>query len=153
MTTHRIRRLEATDLGSLAALHRLCFPHDPWNRQALAEVLAMPGAGGWLALGEADAPCGFLLVRRAADEAEILTFGVAPEQRRRSLGSALLEAGLAALADDGAARLFLEVAVDNGAARQLYRRLGFIEVGRRPGYLGGPEGPVDALVLARRLDE
>ncbi|TQF76591.1 ribosomal-protein-alanine acetyltransferase, partial [Elioraea sp. Yellowstone] len=48
----------------------------------------------------------------------------------------------------GAGRLFLEVAVGNAAARRLYGRLGFREVGQRRGYY--PDG-ADALVLALAL--
>ncbi|MEX0759370.1 MAG: ribosomal protein S18-alanine N-acetyltransferase [Tistlia sp.] len=149
--TAEVRPLAATDLDLLAGLHRDCFPHDPWNRRALAEVLAMPGAGGWLIAEAGESALGFLLVRRAADEAEILSFGVAPAHRREGLGGRLLETALAALAAQGAARLFLEVAIDNAAARRLYERLGFLQVGRRAGYLSAPDGPRDALVLARRL--
>lgn len=150
-----VRPLAAADLGSanldaLAELHARCFPHDPWSRRALAEVLAMPGAGGWLAWDDPGPAVGFLLVRTAADEAEILTFGVAPERRRQGIGSQLLQVALVALEARAVARLFLEVAVDNDSARRLYQRLGFAEVGRRSAYLSTPAGPRDALVLARR---
>ncbi|SMF74398.1 [SSU ribosomal protein S18P]-alanine acetyltransferase [Tistlia consotensis] len=148
-----VRRLAATDLEALAALHRRSFPHDPWNRRALAEILAMPGAGGWLALDVAGRPLGFLLVRRAADEAEVLSLGVDPERRREGIGGRLLDAGLESLAAEGTARLFLEVAVDNPEAQALYRARGFVEVGRRPAYLSGPDGPRDALVMVRRLGD
>lgn len=154
MSAPQLRRIEATDLDALAALHARCFPEDPWDRRALAGILAMPGAGGWLAV-EAAAPAGpalgFLLARRAAEEAEVLSLGVEPALRRRGLGRALLDAACALLGAEGVAELFLEVALDNRAARRLYAGSGFAEVGRRAGYLKGPQGPRDALILRRRL--
>src|SRR5690606_36480470 len=107
----------------------------------------------WLAFDEEGRPAGFLLIRLALDEAEVLTLGVASSQRRRGLGAALLDTCLAALAEEGLVTLFLEVAVDNAAARSLYETRRFLAVGRRPGYLTGLAGPVDALVLARSLGQ
>jgi ribosomal-protein-alanine N-acetyltransferase len=51
-----------------------------------------------------------------------------------------------------AKRIFLEVAEDNEAALALYRKLGFVELGRRKRYYerAGSE-PVDALTLALTL--
>ncbi len=158
-----VRPLGGADLEALAKLHRLCFPEDPWDRRALAGVLAMPGARGWLAesaavedggpgAGGAGRAAGFLLVRAAADEAEVLTLGVAPQRRRAGIAGQLLSAALAALAAAGVRRLFLEVAVDNDAARALYEARGFAAVGRRAAYLPGPDGPRDALILACALD-
>jgi [ribosomal protein S18]-alanine N-acetyltransferase len=48
--------------------------------------------------------------------------------------------------------LFLEVGVDNPAARALYAQAGFEEVGRRLGYYTRPNGLADALVLRLLLN-
>ncbi len=137
----------------MAALHALCFPEDPWDAALLARLLAMPGVIGLVATAGGDAmPSGLVLVRVAADEAEILTIGVVPDARCRGLGGELALAAAARAGAAGATRLFLEVAEDNTAARALYARLGFAGVGRRPGYYARPDGPaVAALVLARSL--
>ncbi|MEO0823784.1 MAG: GNAT family N-acetyltransferase [Pseudomonadota bacterium] len=96
---------------------------------------------------------GLLILQFAADEAEILNFGVMPAARRRGLGSALLAEALALAALHGAATLFLEVAIDNAPARALYTRAGFAEAGRRRAYYLRPDGSrADALILSRRLD-
>jgi ribosomal protein S18 acetylase RimI-like enzyme len=48
--------------------------------------------------------------------------------------------------------VFLEVAVENLAARAFYGRLGFGEVGLRPAYYGQGSGPrADALILRRAV--
>ncbi len=70
----------------------------------------------------------------------------------QGIGLGMLE-GLARAARRGdAKRIFLDVAEDNEAARALYHKLGFVEVGRRKRYYQrvGAE-PVDALTLAWTL--
>jgi len=130
---------------TLAALHAAAFD-EPWSGEALEALLAAPGVIG---LMQED---GFILIRIAVDEAEILTLAVRPEARRQGLGRALVEAGVAEARSAKATRLFLEVAADNQAAIGLYVRAGFEQVGRRKGYYVRKAGaPVDALVLARSL--
>lgn len=141
-----LRPLGPADLDALAQLHAVCFPEAPWSRDALALLLGQPESIAFLAEREAGL-VGFVLLRRAADEAEVLSLGVAPAERRRGLASRLLARGLAWLGPD-VRQLFLEVAAGNVAALALYRRLGFRDVGRRAKYYadGG-----DALVLRRDL--
>ena len=80
------------------------------------------------------APAGLLIARKAADEAELLTLGVAPSCRRMGLGRSLLHTAMAALRATGTKQLFLEVEEGNGAAVALYRSLGAVAVGQRKGY-------------------
>ncbi|WP_308446376.1 ribosomal protein S18-alanine N-acetyltransferase [Elioraea sp.] len=142
-----IMRAERAGAPLLAALHACAFPADPWDADAFAALLAMPGAFALIAAEDAT-PAGFVLARIAADEAEIVTLGVVPRARRRGHGTRLAAAAAAEAQARGAGRLFLEVAAGNAAARRLYGRLGFREVGQRRGYY--PDG-ADALVLALAL--
>jgi [ribosomal protein S18]-alanine N-acetyltransferase len=84
----------------------------------------------------------------AGDEAEILTFGVVPEARRRGHGGSLLREAIGAARAKGAGAMFLEVAAGNAPALALYAREGFAEVGRRRRYYS--DG-ADALVLKREV--
>jgi ribosomal-protein-alanine N-acetyltransferase len=130
----------------LARLHAAAFDH-PWDALALRDLLAAPGV---MALAHPD---GFILVRVAADEAEILTIAVTPAARRQGLGRRLVDAGAQAASERGARSLFLEVADDNPAALALYRRAGFAPVGRRSRYYARTDGPAaDAHVLKRPLN-
>ena len=129
----------------LADLHASAFAA-PWAAGAFAELLAQTGVFA------ETADDGFILIRVVADEAEILTLAVRPEARRRGLGARLVAAAVARAAALGAERLFLEVAQDNAAARGLYARSGFAEVGRRRGYYARPGATAaDALTLALNL--
>ncbi len=130
---------------ALAAIHAASFPPaERWGADVMALQLGLHGAFGLIAA----AGGGFILARVAADEAEILTLAVRPEQRRTGLGAALLHAAMAQAATRGARAMFLEVALANTAARALYARAGFAPVGQRPRYY--PDGG-DALVLSAPL--
>jgi [ribosomal protein S18]-alanine N-acetyltransferase len=139
------REAAAGDAPALAALHLAAFtPAQAWGTDTVALLLALPGAFGlWRERA------GLVLARMAADEAEILTFGVVPEARRQGHGAALLREAVAAARKRGAGAMFLEVAAANGPALALYAREGFAEVGRRRRYYS--DG-TDALVLRRDLD-
>jgi ribosomal-protein-alanine N-acetyltransferase len=96
--------------------------------------------------------CGFIVSRRAADEAEILSVAVARAARGQGLARRLLDLHLRRLAGLGLRAVFLEVEEDNMPARKLYARAGFQEAGRRPAYyVQGRARPASALVLRRDL--
>lgn len=128
----------------LASLHEASFPvAERWNEAAFAALLDQPGC--FACLHQTDAsPTGMALLRVVADEAEVLTVAVLPEARGQGGGAALLAMALAECERRGVVRAFLEVAPGNTAACALYRRQGFIEIGRRRRYY--PDGS-DALVM------
>lgn len=144
-------RLATRDDGAiLAQVHAAAFDA-PWTDQEIQRFAADPG--GFALAAEADgALAGFILCRVLAGEGEVLTLAVRPEQRRRGLALALVEAALA-LASRTAAAMFLEVARDNPGAVALYRRAGFVVVGERAGYYARRgAAAVDALVMRRALN-
>jgi ribosomal-protein-alanine N-acetyltransferase len=138
----------------IAALHAKIFT-PAWDANAIRSLLEHPAATSLVAVaGEPKAAIGFVIGQLVADEAEILSMGVSPLWQRVGLGTGLLE-GLARAARRGEAkRIFLEVAEDNAPALGLYRKLGFVEIGRRKRYYERPDRePVDALTLVLTLQE
>ncbi len=78
-----------------------------------------------------------------------MNLAVAAASRRRGVAGRLLATGCAALLAEGVSLVFLDVRISNVAARALYRRAGFHEVGLHEEYY---RRPVEhALVLERRL--
>ena len=139
---------------AFAGLHRDAFSdrHErAWSAAEFSALLASPGCFGLLAsVGGTDA--GLALVRTVADEAELLSIGVASGHRRQGVGGGLLTCAIAACAARGVGALFLEVAADNQAALGLYRSSGFGVVGRRAGYFPRGDGPaVDGLTMRADL--
>lgn len=165
----RIQPATPAHAAVLAALHAVCFRDQPWHRpwrpEEMADVLALPGVRGWLALapspsqaaddddGDLDTPVGLLLVQAVGVDADILTLGVLPDGwRRRGLARALVRIGEKTLDVAGVERVHLEVAEENLAARSFYARLGYAEVGRRPRYYHDAHGVTqDAVTMCRTL--
>lgn len=138
--------------AEIAALHARLF-QPAWDEAAITALLEHPASTSLVAIaGDPKLAVGFVIGQLAADEAEIISVGVAPDWQRAGLGKLLVE-GLARASKRGDAnRLFLEVAADNNAAIALYRKLHFAETGRRARYYERPGGAaVDALVLALKL--
>ena len=138
--------------GEIAVLHKRLF-NPPWDEAAIAGLLEHPASTSLVAVaGDPKVVVGFIIGQLAADEAEILTVGAAPDWQRAGLGKMLVQGLIRAAKRGEAKRLYLEVAEDNAAAAALYQSLGFSESGRRKGYYERPQRPaVDALVLALNL--
>ncbi len=155
-TSASIRRIGPAFAAACAKIHAQSFAH-AWTLAEFESLLA-----GCDVVGEAAFATslfggrrltGFVLSRRGADTAEILTIAVTPALRHKGVGAALLGRHLATLAAEGAKSLFLEVETDNRAARALYRRFGFAEVGERKAYYRRADGiAASALVLRRDFD-
>lgn len=126
-----------------AAIHAESFNgEDRWTAEDFTAQLALPGVFGLIEPSGA-----FILMRQAADEAEVLTLAVAPAVRRHGHARALLVAAHDRLKASGAVTVFLEVAAGNVAARTLYDALGYRTVGVRHAYYG----PTDAWIMRRDL--
>lgn len=141
-----------SDIKRLAEMQASCF-HEPWGAKSLAKTLSLPGAFALLLRDTAPGgrvSAGFAVVQVAADQADLLTFGVIPGLRRRGLAHRLLHGTLAHAAAKGARTMFLEVAENNLAALALYRRHGFETVGRREGYYRDAAGRLVAAITMRR---
>ncbi len=138
------------DAAAISALHAASFRRG-WSEEEVEHLIAdrqvcthraMLGAG----------LTGFIMSRRAGDEAEILSVAVVRARRGRGLARGLLTLHLRRLAGFGVRTVFLEVDENNAPAIRLYARAGFREVGRRPNYYPGEGGgAASALVLRRDL--
>jgi [ribosomal protein S18]-alanine N-acetyltransferase len=138
------------DAEDIAALHAASF-HRGWSNEEVEALLVERSVMAHRALG-ANKVVGFIMSRRAADEAEILSVAVSSACRGRGLARDLLQLHLRRLSGDGARTVFLEVDETNTPAIRLYRRAGFHDVGRRPNYYPAPGAkPAAALVLRRDL--
>jgi ribosomal-protein-alanine N-acetyltransferase len=138
------------DAAALSALHAKSFQRG-WS-EAEFERLLLDRSVLVDRASFAHRLAGFIISRRAADEAEILSVAVAAARRRRGLAGRLLALHLRKLAGLGVRRVFLEVDEGNPAARRLYQRAGFRAVGRRAEYYQRDAGGrAVALVLRRDL--
>lgn len=136
------------DLDAVAEAEQNIHPF-PWTRGNFVDALAA-GYGAWLAK-EDGRMIGYAVVMQALDEAHLLNISVLPELQRCGRGSELLVHLFDVARGRGATRMLLEVRPDNISGLAVYRRHGFVEIGRRRGYYPGHEGREDAIVMAREL--
>jgi ribosomal-protein-alanine N-acetyltransferase len=136
----------------IAALHALLF-NPPWDAASITSSIEHPASASFIAqVREPNVMAGFVIGRIAADEAEVLSIGVAKEWQRRGVGRRMVEGLVRAARRAEVKRVFLEVASDNEAAGALYHSLGFIPAGGRKGYYQRADGSkVDAIILALAL--
>lgn len=118
------READLDDIGRIQSLSRQAAQWNPADYLSLNCTVAI----------EEGRVAGFLVSRSVADEREILNVAVDPALRGQGFGSALVRNELTA----DASAWFLEVRESNDAARSLYRKAGFEEAGRRPGYYSDP---------------
>jgi ribosomal-protein-alanine N-acetyltransferase len=146
------------DLDRIMAVMEAAF--DPafgeaWTRRQVGDALVLRNTHYLLAgpagqaPGEGDETAGFVLSRGAFDEEELLLIAVHPRFRGRGVGAALMERFIAAARARGAVRQFLEMR-DGNPAESLYRRHGFVTIGRRKAYYRrGTAAALDAITFAR----
>lgn len=138
--------------AEIASLHATLFS-PAWSEESVRILLDHPAATAFVAMVGNPKQCvGFVLAQLAADEAEILSIGVAKEWQRKGVGKRLIEGVARAAQRAEAKKLFLEVAADNDAALALYTGAGFLGTGLRRGYYARPGGAaVDAVTFALKL--
>lgn len=139
------RPATAEDLPAIVTIERGSFS-DPWSAATFAEMLASP-TDRCLVITRGGGLLGYAIVRRIGPEAELLNVAVHPTSRRQGLGDALLAEILRELDASGGVTVYLEVRASNIAAETLYRRHGFLPVGRRRDYYEAPRE--DALLMRR----
>lgn len=144
-----ITPMTSSHLPAVAALEKLCFPADPWSENIFRSALDSPDTAILLAEGEDGALLGYAVLYTVLDEGNLDNIAVAPEYRRRGVADALLSA-VVGFSRERLARLFLEVRASNAPAIALYRKHGFVEVGRRKHYYTAPRE--DAVLMTLEFE-
>jgi ribosomal-protein-alanine N-acetyltransferase len=140
----------AADAGAIAELSRDTIEQGlPWTwttrrvarciRDRSTNVVVARRARGLL---------GFAIMKYEEEEAHLLLLAVHAAQRRKGVGTALLQWLEATVEAAGIAAVRLETRAHNRDGRLFYRRHGFEEVGLQPGYYQGIE---DALQMAKEM--
>jgi [ribosomal protein S18]-alanine N-acetyltransferase len=137
-----IRRATESDGSRLEEIERRCFEDCPWDAASILHDECLVAEIDGIIVG-------FLVTRELIPgntnfkgEREILNLAVDPPWRRRGIGRALLNHELTS-----AAIRFLEVRKTNIAARSLYARMGFEEIGERVDYY---QKPLESAIVMKR---
>jgi [ribosomal protein S18]-alanine N-acetyltransferase len=146
----RIEALAPVHATPVARLHGASFARG-WDQPDVARMLSERNIlSDGVFTGSSKSPCGFVMSRMAADEAEILTICIDAAMRSQGIGRMLLDRHVEGLQRRSVSQLFLEVEEHNEAARALYHRFGFSKVGERPGYYAKPDGSRALALILRR---
>ena len=140
-----IRKMKKEDILQLAELEKLCFS-DPWSVSAFEYELKNP-LSLWLVAAEGATVAGYIGSQTVMGETDMMNVAVAPAFRRKGIGERLILSLIDQLKDQQSHCLTLEVRISNDTAIALYQKLGFIQVGCRPGYYRNPRE--DALILRK----
>jgi tRNA threonylcarbamoyl adenosine modification protein YeaZ/ribosomal-protein-alanine acetyltransferase len=146
-----IRQMTVADLPAVLAIEQAAYGAESWSDALFRSELAETATRRYV-IAEEVGPDGPVVVGYGGlclypDDAWIQTVAVHPDRRRTGIGALLLEALLRAAAEQRRDTVGLEVRADNEDAQRLYRRFGFVAVGRRRGYY--QPSNVDALIMQR----
>jgi [ribosomal protein S18]-alanine N-acetyltransferase len=145
-----IRPMQEEDLDAVLAVERLSFP-TPWTRDNfLYDLLENPHARNLVAW-QGDEFAGYACFWVLDSEAKLNNIAVDTWARRRGVGARLLREVVEAGRREGCSAVTLEVRPSNASAIALYRRFGFVEVGRRKGYY--QDTGEDAILMNLGLSE
>ena len=132
-------------VAQVAELEKLCFA-DPWSEKSIASELGNIWSY-WVVALDGERVVGYIGSQSSADETDVMNVAVHPDYRRRGIAESLIECLIRELKNRGSHALMLEVRDSNEPAIALYEKLGFTQVGRRPGYYRNPKE--DALILRK----
>jgi len=142
-----IRVLLPDDIPAVESIQAVCPEASQWRASDYHALLEDSGRG-WVASfdpASAERLLGFIFIRPAADEMEILNLAVHPAHRCRGIAGELLNASLLWAAASGRHSVWLEVRASNSSAIHFYESHRFRAAGSRPRYYSHPTE--DALLL------
>ena len=144
----KIVKMNSSHVPQIARLEEICFS-EPWSEKSIASELENPLAL-WLVALDGETVAGYIGSQTVMDETDMMNVAVHPEYRRQGIGEALVMALIRQLQQTGSRNLSLEVRTSNVSARNLYEKLGFIQVGKRPRYYRNPRE--DAYILRKEWE-
>ena len=138
-----IRRLAYGDVPAALNIEKRSFP-TPWSLAMFMSELSRPQSVCLAAVTGSEL-VGYLICARYDQAWHLSNVAVAPEWRRKGLGTALIHSMLEAVGEDHS--FTLEVRPTNRSAIAMYSRLGFQTAGLRRRYY--PDNNEDALIMWR----
>lgn len=140
------RRMTPEDVPFISKLEEETFSM-PWSADSFLEMISKKDARYYVAEedGRILGGCGVLMI---AGEGNITNVAIAPKDRNKGIGTAMLRHLMAEGDREGLTAYTLEVRVSNAAAIHVYEKLGFVPAGIRPGFYEKPKE--DALIFWKR---
>ena len=134
-----------THVEQIADLEKLCFS-DPWSVNSISSELSNP-LSLWVVAMDGKRVAGYVGSQSVLGWADMMNVAVHPDYRRMGVAETLIDQLISQLKEKDVICLTLEVRASNAPAISLYNKMGFSQVGQRPGYYHNPKE--DALILRK----
>lgn len=140
------RAMTPEDVPFISRLEEEIFSM-PWSPESFLQMITKEDTRYYVAEegGRLLGGCGLWMI---AGEGNITNVAVAPEVRRRGVGTGLLKHLMTQGDREGVTAYTLEVRVSNEAAIRMYEKLGFRSEGIRPNFYEKPTE--DAMIMWKR---
>ena len=140
-------KMDESHVGAIAVLEKMCFC-DPWSINSISSELNNP-LSTWLVAVEDGVVCGYVGSQSVLDGADMMNIAVHPDYRKQGIAYNLVDKLIGLLKAKNVISLSLEVRVSNENAINLYHKMGFEVIGRRPGYYRNPRE--DAYIMRKEF--
>lgn len=142
-----IRKAQKSDVPGILKIENDLFP-DPWDEQLFIDLLDKENKYFFVKELNGDL-AGYVVFERIVDEGHITNLGVAKPYQKKGIATQLIGNIIDLAKGMKIGIIFLEVRQGNEAAKRLYSRFGFKEIGKRKAYY--PKANEDALILALEI--
>lgn len=132
----KFQKMQAEDIDFVAGLEKRFFS-TPWSKTALEKGL-QNGTETFCLVKLDEEKIGYIGYVQNFESADILTFCIDPNHRRKGYALALLHFCLEQMEQNGVEKVFLEVRESNAPARALYEQCGFEYLNKRINYYKAP---------------
>lgn len=139
--------MQCEHLAKVIAIEEVSFT-TPWKKEHFLQEIASLHSFPFVAV-KFDIVIGYICIMSLFEEAQILDVAVAARYMGKGVGGKLITFAESLALDTGAEYMALEVRDSNHAARCLYEKLGYCEIGRRKLYYDGKE---DAILMEKVLN-
>lgn len=141
-----IRQAQIKDVKEMATLDVLCFT-EPWSEDSFYKELTENKVALYLVSEIEGKVVGYAGVWLVSGEGHITNIAVSPSFRRKKIAENMVTVMINVAEEENVKMLTLEVRQSNEAAKSLYRKLGFVEVGKRKKYYA--DNNEDAIIMNR----
>ncbi len=148
MDLNEFRPMRLSDLKTILEIEKQVY-NFPWTSKTFRDCLSV-GYLCWVC-EHIDQVVAYGILSIGAGEAHVMNICVSPQVQRQGIGKAMMAKLIEVAIENRTQSLMLEVRPTNISALNMYRKMGFNEIGVRKAYYPAINGREDALMLAIEL--
>ncbi len=144
-----IRDAAKDDLEKIFQIEDSSFNHnEAFSPTLFKRYLREPKGGFFVVLDKTDSIVGYAILEEKNGKGYLLSIAIHPKKRNQGFATSLLEFLEFKCYEKGFTKMTLEVRVDNKEAIEIYRKLGFVDVGKKRDFY---EDGADAFIMEKNL--